>query len=84
MMIIINAKVPNPSRFLGQQAMVDDTVYTIVDNALLRQLVGGEYLTTLVTDMIGLFANNKIFNEDISDWDVLSIRSPIVSFLLTI
>ncbi len=84
--IIINPEIPNPARFVGQQATVDGTEYTIVDNALLRQYVaedrqgaGGFNLdldfvcTTLVTDMQGLFNNHRTFNAPIGDWDTRAV-----------
>jgi len=31
--------------------------------------------TTPITDMVGVFANNTNFNQDISSWDVSNVTS---------
>ena len=82
--IIINPEIPNPSRFVGQQATVDDIEYTLVDNALLKQRLKADpihgqppeaFCTTLVTDMSGLFTNQRFFNQYIGDWDTRRVTT---------
>ncbi len=72
--VILNPQLENPTQYVGQKATLDGTEYTIVDNALLKQLVASDNTdakcTTLVTDMSSLFFEKTTFNQDIGDWDV--------------
>ncbi len=61
----------------------EDRLYVVVDNKLIRDadywqnfLDGNIQLcTTHVTDMSDLFANNKFFNQDISQWDTSHVTN---------
>ena len=62
---------------VGDTFEINGITYTIVDEALLRQMVDdGEDVTTVctsrVTDMSLLFSG-KSFNQDIGSWDVSNV-----------
>ena len=62
---------------VGQQGIVNGVVYTIVDEAMLRDLVSKDndvtiVCTTKVTDMSDLFLYSN-FNQPIGNWDVSNV-----------
>ena len=64
---------------IGDQGTIDDVLYTIVDkDSLLIMIKKGRLLnrvcTSLMTDMSGLFSEEKAFNQDISNWDVSNVN----------
>ena len=65
----------NPNENLvGREIVFEGEAYTIVDRALLDQMIiNGEnvenVITTLVTDMGAMFVDATSFNQDISQWD---------------
>ena len=63
---------------VGETALINGVVYIIVDEPMLREMVGnGEDVstvcTTKVTDMSSLFFGSPSFNQDISSWDVSNV-----------
>ena len=61
----------------GDTYDVNGITYTVVDNAMLYEMVENEedvtkVITTLVTDMYRLFEGRN-FNQDISSWDVSNV-----------
>jgi surface protein len=70
---------------VGDQGVIDGITYTVVDEAMLRQMVvDGEDVTkiatTKVTDMARLFAGDlnsekRPFNEEIGNWDVSNVTN---------
>ena len=67
---------------VGDTGVINGITYTVVDEAMLREMVANEedvsiVVTTLVTDMTELFYfgpnENSDFNQDISSWDVSSV-----------
>ena len=59
---------------VGETGVVNGVTYTVVDEAMLREMIADEedvtkIATTKVTDMSAMFANSP-FNQDISSWDV--------------
>lgn len=62
----------------GETWSLNGKTYTVVDDAMLREMVQeGEdmslVVTTLVTNMGGLFRNKTYFNDDISSWDTSNV-----------
>ncbi|MGB5666613.1 MAG: hypothetical protein WBM53_07185, partial [Maribacter sp.] len=59
---------------VGDTFKINGITYTIVDEALLRQMVDdGEDVTSVCTSRItdmGLLFSGKSFNQDIGSWDV--------------
>ena len=62
--------------------MINGVTYTVVDEAMLREMVANEedvtkVVTTKVTDMSELFyldfEHSTDFNQDISSWDVSNV-----------
>lgn len=68
------------SAFAGKTFEINGETYTVVCNLLIRDMINnGEDLsrviTTLVTDMSGLFEGQSEFNVDISNWDVSNVTT---------
>ncbi len=64
----------------GDTDILHGVTYTIVDSAMLYEMVeGGEdvsdVVTTLVTNMYDLFYRNEDFNQNISSWDVSKVTT---------
>lgn len=63
---------------VGDTAEINGTIYTIVDEGELRQMVSDgaditQVCTCKITDMSNLFENRGGFNQDISSWDVSKV-----------
>ena len=63
---------------VGDTGEIDEVIYTVVDEAMLRAMIANEedvikVVTTKVTDMNRMFYYLQTFNQDISSWDVSSI-----------
>ncbi len=75
--VMINPDLQNPSSHVGDKYTLEDTTYTIVDNASLKTWAATDQTntvcTSLVTDMSSLFRGKTTFNQDISSWDVSSV-----------
>ena len=75
---------------VGDTGVIDGITYTVVDEAILREMVANEedvttVVTTLVTDMSELFrlvddSPNPNFNQDISSWDVSNVTTMFFMF----
>ena len=66
--------------FAGETYDIDGETYTVVCNLLIREMINNEddisrVITTLVTDMSGLFELRSEFNVDISNWDVSNVTN---------
>tara|TARA_B100000768_G_C11284285_1_gene380974 strand:+ start:4508 stop:6322 length:1815 start_codon:yes stop_codon:yes gene_type:complete len=64
----------------GTSYEINGVTYTVVDNTMLKSWISAEKdltkaVTTLVTDMKGLFKGKTSFNTNISSWDVSSVTS---------
>ena len=65
----------------GTIGKLDGVIYTVVDEGTLRSMIEAyedvsKVVTTLVTNMSGIFRNGKYdFNEDISSWDVSNVTN---------
>lgn len=73
---------------VGEQASINGVVYTIVDEARLRQMVSNEedvtkVCTTKVDDMSQLFQGSWQFNLNISSWDVSNVTDMSNMFRFT-
>lgn len=67
-----------PDANVGDVGTVNGVEYTIVDRAMLDQMIENEedvtkVCTTLISDMANLFLQTN-FNQDISSWDVSSVN----------
>ena len=65
---------------VGDQALINDILYTVVDRDTLEKLIKRKILlnnvcTTLITEMDSLFFENESFNQDISYWDVSNVTN---------
>lgn len=65
---------------IGDQGIIDDVLYTIVDkDSLLVMIEKGYFVnrvcTSLMTDMSELFLHRRAFNQDISNWDVSNVSN---------
>jgi surface protein len=63
---------------VGDTGEIDEVIYTVVDEAMLRAMVANEedvikVVTTKVTDMNRMFYYLQTFNQDISSWDVSKV-----------
>ena len=62
----------------GDTGTVGGVTYTAVDNTTIRLTADGDWdtiVTTLVTDMSGLFSGDVDFNENISSWHTASVTT---------
>jgi len=62
---------------VGDTGVIDGVIYTVVDEAMLREMVANEeditkVVTTFVTDMNGMF-NFSNLNQPIGNWDVSNV-----------
>ena len=69
---------------IGDEGVINDVRYTIVDKTTLYQLIrsGNSYervCTTFITDMSGLFIDTRT-SQNISNWDVSNVESMRVMF----
>ena len=65
------------SGIVGDTFEINGVTYTMVDETILREMVGQgadvtKVCTTRVTDMSGIF-NSTYFNQDIGSWDVSNV-----------
>ena len=63
---------------VGDTGVIDGVTYTVVDEAMLREMVLFEedvskLATTKVTDMSRLFNTDINFNQPIGNWDVSNV-----------
>ncbi|MDG1328064.1 MAG: BspA family leucine-rich repeat surface protein, partial [Flavobacteriaceae bacterium] len=70
---------------VGDTGVIEGITYTVVDEAILRELVADEadvtqVVTSKVTDMSYLFYNSETFNQDISSWDVSKVTNMEIMF----
>ena len=70
---------------VGETGVINGVTYTVVDEAMLREMVANEEdvtkaVTTRVTDMSLMFDGEE-FNQDISNWDVSNVTD--MSFMFT-
>ena len=70
---------------VGDTGVIEGITYTVVDEAILRELVANEadvtqVVTSKVTDMSYLFYNSETFNQDISSWDVSKVTNMEIMF----
>jgi surface protein len=70
-------KVPSNAK-PGDTYTIDGDVYTVVNEYMLREMVANnedvtKVITSLVTDMHGMFTGDTDFNQDISHWDVSNV-----------
>lgn len=66
--------------FVGKTYEIEGETYTVVCNLSIRDMINNEedisrIITTLVTDMSGLFEQRSQFNVDISNWDVSNVTN---------
>ena len=71
---------------VGDTGVINGITYTVVDEAMLREMMTNEenvtkVVTTKVTDMYGLNTNSG-FNQDISSWDVSNVTDMSYMFLI--
>ena len=67
-----------PSATVGDTGTVNGKVYTVVDEAQLRDMISKDedvtcVCTSKVTDMSGMFNSATAFNQDISSWDTSNV-----------
>ena len=67
-----------PSANVGDTGTVNGKVYTVVDEAQLRDMISKDedvtcVCTSKVTDMSGMFNSATAFNQDISSWDTSNV-----------
>ena len=65
---------------VGDTGVIDGVTYTVVDEAMLREMVENEQdvtklATTKVTDMKLMFNENSTFNQPIGNWDVSNVTN---------
>lgn len=70
---------------VGQKYTLKGVDYLVVDDQLLRELVGSgapmeSLITTRVTDMSYLFYRQANFNQNISHWDVSNVKNMTYMF----
>ena len=67
-----------PDADFGEISMVNDKVFTVVDEAKLRDMISKEedvtcVCTSNITNMKNLFLNKTSFNQDITSWDTSKV-----------
>ena len=72
---------------VGETGVVNGVTYTVVDEAMLREMIADEedvtkIATTKVTDMRAMFANTP-FNQPIGNWDVSNVTDMWAMFTFT-
>lgn len=65
---------------VGDTQEIDGEIYTVIDETMLREMVAKDQdvtkvVTSLVTNLSGLFEDNTTFNQDISSWDTSAVTS---------
>ena len=70
---------------VGDTGVIDGVTYTVVDEAMLREMVGNEQdvtklATTKVTDMGYMFYGATAFNQPIGNWDVSNVTNMVYMF----
>ena len=72
---------------VGDTGVINGVTYTVVDEAMLREMVAnGEDVTKVVTTKVGdmeyMFFQANAFNQDISNWDVSNVTDMTSMFQL--
>jgi len=75
--ITVKAKDWSQSGFTGE---LNGSIYTVVDEVTLRSMISNnedvtKVVTSLITNMNGLFQNQEDFNQDIGSWDVSNVQT---------
>ena len=70
---------------VGDTGVINGITYTVVDEAMLREMVENEQdvtklATTKVTDMKFMFYENSTFNQPIGNWDVSNVTNMAYMF----
>jgi len=70
---------------IGDTGVINDITYTVVDEAMLREMVNNEedvskLATTRVTNMSNLFFGADAFNQPIGNWDVSNVTNMFAMF----
>ena len=70
---------------VGDTGVIDGVTYTVVDEAMLREMVENEQdvtklATTKVTDMGSMFYGATAFNQPIGNWDVSNVTNMVYMF----
>ena len=70
---------------VGDTGVINGITYTVVDEAMLREMVENEQdvtklATTKVTDMKLMFNENSTFNQPIGNWDVSNVTNMAYMF----
>ncbi len=66
---------------VGDTGVIDGVTYTVVDEAMLREMVANEedvtkvVLLKLLICMILFYEDTNTFNQDISSWDVSNVTN---------
>ena len=74
-----------PSATVGDTGTVNGKVYTVVDEAQLRDMISKDedvtcVCTSKVTTMYNMFRNAPLFNGDISKWDTAAVTDMYAMF----
>lgn len=70
---------------VGSIGTINSIAYTVVDRPMLRSMIAREdnlslAVTTKVTDMSELFAAERLFNQNIGNWDVSNVTTMLGMF----